>query len=331
MSPDRPAQARRAGAFVALGAVVVVAALALLAAACGGSTSASTTSSPGAAGPITVTDDSGHQVTLTAPAQRVVSLAPANTEIAYAIGAGDKMVAGTVYDDYPAAAKKLPKVGDFANPSVEKIVAFRPDLVLAAGGIQASLRSKLENLGVKVFVVDPTSLSGVFSDLTKLGKLMGVSAKADAVTAALRQRTAAIEQKVAGLPTQSVFVEIYSKPLMTAGTGTYVADMVKLAGGTNIGDAAGSGFPTFSEEVLFKDDPDVYIATTGSMVTPGQIAKRKGYSALKAVQDDRVYVLDQNILDRPGPRLVDGLEQLARAIHPEAFGSPSPSPVASSS
>ena len=330
MSPDR-LSARRRGALAALVATALVVALALLASACGDATGASSSTSPSAgAGPITATDDSGHQVTLTAPAARVVSLAPANTEIAFAIGAGDKVVAGTIYDDYPAAAKKLPKVGDFANPSVEKIVAFRPDLVLAAGGIQAGLRSKLENLGVKVFVVDPTSLNGVFSDLTTLGRLMGVSSSADTVVASLKRRTDAVEQKVAGLPAQPVFVEIYSKPLMTAGTGTYVDDMVKLAGGTNIGDAAGSGFPTFSEEVLFKDDPAVYVATTGSMVSAGQIEKRKGYAALKAVQDHRVYVLDQNILDRPGPRLVDGLEQLARAIHPEAFGSPSPTPSASS-
>jgi iron complex transport system substrate-binding protein len=332
MSPDRPVHARRARSHAPLVAVLaIVAALALLAAACGGSTSASSSTSPSAAAaPITVTDDSGHQVTLPKPAERVVSLAPANTEIAFAIGAGDKLVAGTVYDDYPAAAKKLPKIGDFANPSVEKIVSFQPDLVLAAGGIQAGLRSKLEGLGVKVFVVDPTSLDGVFSDLTKLGELMGVSSKADAVVASLKQRTAAIERKVAGLPKVSVFVEIYSKPLMTAGTGTYIDDMVTLAGGTNIGDAAGSGFPTFSEEVLFKDNPQVYIATTGSMASPGQIAQRKGYSALQAVQDHRVYVLDQNILDRPGPRLVDGLEQLAKAIHPEAFGSPSPAASATS-
>jgi len=141
----------------------------------------------------------------------------------------------------------------------------------------------------------------------------------------MKARATAIEQKVAGLPKQNVFVEIYSKPLMTAGTGTYIDNMVALAGGTNIGDAAGSGYPTFSEEVLFKDNPPVYIATTGSMQSPGQIAKRSGYSALQAVKDGHVYVIDQNFLDRPGPRLIDGLQALAQAIHPQAFGSPSPS------
>jgi iron complex transport system substrate-binding protein len=151
-----------------------------------------------------------------------------------------------------------------------------------------------------------------------------VSGKATTVVAAMKQRAAAIEQKVAGLSKPTVFVEIYSKPLMTAGTGTFIDNLVTLAGGTNIGDAAGSGYPSFSSEVLFKDNPDVYVATTGSMASPVQIAKRSGYSGLKAVKDGRVYVIDDNLLVRPGPRLVDGLEQLAQMIHPEVFGSPSP-------
>ena len=321
MTSDHHARFRIAAAAAAL--AVVLLALAALAA-CGSSGGASSSASPSAAGPVTVTDDSGHQVTLARPATRVVSLAPANTEIAFALGAGGKLVAGTSYDDYPAAAKALPKIGDFQSPSVEKIVSFQPDLVLAAGGIQAGLRAKLENLGIKVFVVDPSTLDGVYTDLTALGKLLGVSDKATTVVAAMKQRADAVEQKVAGLSKPTVFVEIYSKPLMTAGKATFIDNLVTLAGGTNIGDAAGSGFPSFSSEVLFKDDPDVYVATTGSMATPVQIAKRSGYSGLKAVKDGRVYVIEDNLLVRPGPRLVDGLEQLAQMIHPEVFGSPSP-------
>ena len=321
MMSDRPARLRAILAGAAL-AVLVLAAVAL--AACGGASGSSGASSP-TAGPLTATDDSGHQVTLTAPAARVVSLAPANTEIAFAIGAGAKLVAGTSYDDYPAAAKALPKIGDFQSPSVEKIVSFQPDLVLAAGGIQAGLRTKLENLGIKVFVVDPSTLDGVYTDLTGLGRLMGVSAQATKVVADMKLRAGAVEQRVAGLTSPAVFVEIYSKPLMTAGKSTFIDDLVGLAGGTNIGSAAGSGYPAFSSEVLFKDNPDVYIATTGSMANPTQIAKRSGYDGLKAVKDGRVYVIEDNLLVRPGPRLVDGLEQLARAIHPEVFGSPSPS------
>jgi iron complex transport system substrate-binding protein len=321
MSPHRPAHLRTVSIVAALAALAL--SLAVLAA-CGSAGSATSSPSASAGGPLTATDDSGHQVTLSRPAARVVSLAPANTEIAFAIGAGDKLVAGTSYDDYPAAAKALPKIGDFASPSVEKIVSFQPDLVLATGGIQAGLRAKLESLGIKVFVVNPSTLDGVYSDLTALGRLLGVSGKATSVVAAMKQRAAAVEQKVAGLPKPTVFVEIYSKPLMTAGTGTFIDNLISLAGGTNVGDTAGSGYPSFSEEVLLKDNPDVYIATTGSMASPGQIAKRSGYSALKAVKDGRVYVIDDDLLVRPGPRLIDGLEQLAQMIHPEVFGSPSP-------
>jgi iron complex transport system substrate-binding protein len=321
MTSDHHARLR---IVLAVAAPAVVALALVVLAACGSASSSSSSPSPSATGPITATDDSGHQVTLASPAARVVSLAPANTEIAFAIGAGDKLVAGTSYDDYPAAAKALPKIGDFQSPSVEKIVSFQPDLVLATGGIQSGLRAKLENLGIKVFVVNPSTLDGVYSDMTALGRLLGVPGQATTVVDSMKQRAAAVEQKVAGLARPAVFVEIYSKPLMTAGTGTFIDNLVTLAGGTNIGSAAGSGYPTFSEEVLLKDNPDVYIATTGSMASPGQIARRSGYDGLKAVQDGRVYVIDDDLLVRPGPRLIDGLEQLAQMIHPEVFGSPSP-------
>ncbi len=201
-----------------------------------------------------------------------MSIAPANTEIAFAIGAGDKVVAGTSYDDYPAAAKSLPKIGDFQSPSVEKIVSFQPDLVLATGGIQSGLRAKLENLGIKVFVVDPTTLDGVYADLTALGQLMGVARQGDDARrcheAARRRRS---QQKV-GRPDRSrtVFVEIYSKPLMTAGKGTFIDNLVSARRRHQRRRAAGSGFPPFSSEVLLQDNPDVYIATTGSWRAPAR-------------------------------------------------------------
>ena len=334
--PARPSR-RPSGRLTTVPALALtLAALLALAtlAACGssGSTNSTSSSSPAAAassGPVTVTDDSGQLVTLDRPAARVVSIAPANTEIAFAIGAGDKVVAGTTYDDYPAEAKSLPKIGDFQSPSVEKIVSFDPDVVLATGGIQAGLRNKLEKLGVKVYVVDPPTLDKTYADLTNLGLLLGVSDKADALVAQMKQREQAVTDKTASASTPKVFVEIYSKPLMTAGKGTLIDNLVTLAGGVNIGDSAGTGFPAYNAESLLEQNPDVYIATTGSQQTPGQIAKRQAYSALKAVQGGRVYVIEDNLIVRPGPRLVNGLERLAQMIHPEVFGSPSPSASAS--
>ena len=182
-----PRLRRRYGGLI-LTSLALFAAAVLLLTGCGGSASGTDTASPnalaggdssGASGPITVTDDAGQAVTLTQPAQRVVSLAPANTEVAFAIGAGDKVVAGTTYDDYPEAAKALPKIGDFSNPTIEKIIAMKPDLVLAAGGIQEVLRNKLEKYGITVYMNDPGTYDEVIANIEELGQLLGVHAQAD--------------------------------------------------------------------------------------------------------------------------------------------------------
>ena len=318
MSTIRPRRRFAAGTILVAIALAAFAAIGL--AACGSSTS-SGASPPAstAAGPITVTDSAGNAVTLQQPATRIVSLAPANTEIAFAVGAGGKMVAGTTYDDYPAAAKSLPKAGDFSNPSVEKIASFNPDLVLITGGVQAPLRAKLVKLGMNVYVIDPTTYAGVMTDIANVGKLAGTSAEAQKVVATMKQAQADVQAKVGSLAKRSTFIEIYSKPLMTAGTGTFISDMVGMAGGTNLGDSAGAGFPNFSSEVLLKDDPAVYIADSGSMSKPGELSTRPGFSSLTAVKDGHVYVIDDNLIARPGPRLAYGLQQLSKMIHPEAY------------
>jgi iron complex transport system substrate-binding protein len=312
---------RLTAALLLLSVTLAVGVIAL--SACGsGSTGSTASSSPSAAasaaGPITVTDDSGTQVTLDQAATRIVSLAPANTEIAYAIGAGDKMVAGTSYDDYPEEAKALPKIGDFANPNIEKIASYSPDLVLAAGGIQDKLRSKLEALGMKVYVVDPKTYDGTIATIENVGKLAGTEAAATAVADKMTAAEKQVQAKASGLMPASTFLEIYSKPLMTAGSGTFIDDMITIAGGENIGAQAGAGFPNFSTEVLVKDDPQVYIADSGSMSAPGDINKRAGFAELTAVKEGHVYVIEDSIIARPGPRLAQGLVALAGMIHPEA-------------
>jgi len=316
------AAARRDRNALRVGVLLAVAlALGAAAGACGSGAASSSSPVP-SAGAIVVTDDAGAAVRLPAPATRIVSLAPANTEIVYAIGAGGKLVAGTSYDDYPAKATSLPKIGDFSNPSVEKIASFQPDLVLAAAGIQAGVRGKLEKLGMKVYVVDPTTYAGVIDDITDLGRLTGMSARAEQVAQAMRKTAEDVRASVASSSRPQVFLEIYSKPLMTAGTRTFIDDMIKMAGGSNLGASAGAGFPDFSTEVLFKEDPDVYVADSGSMSRPGDIARRAGFSVLTAVVKGRVFVIDDDLIARPGPRLAQGLRKLAEMIHPEVRATP---------
>lgn len=313
--------ATRFGRLTAALLLIAVLALGVVAlSACGSDADepAASSSASAAAGPITVTDDAGVEVTLDKPAERIVSLAPANTEIAFAVGAGDKVVAGTSYDDYPEEAKALPKIGDFANPNLEKIASFNPDLVLAAAGLQDKVLTKLQELGVQVYVVDPKTYDGTIATIENVGKLAGTEDGAAVVTDDMTAAQMEVQTLVGDLPEATTFLEIYSEPLMTAGTDTFIDDMITIAGGENIGATAGSGFPNFSTEVLVETDPAVYIADSGSMSDPGDITKRAGFSELTAVKDGKVYVIDDSIIARPGPRLALGLKALAGYIHPEA-------------
>jgi iron complex transport system substrate-binding protein len=268
---------------------------------------------------ITLIDDAGNHFTLAGPAEKVVSLAPANTEIIYAVGGGDKLVGVTTYCDYPAAAKKKEKVGDFTTPNVEKIVSLAPQVVFTTGGVQESFTKDLGKFNIKTFVVDPKSFSQMFSDMKKVGVILGLNEKSAQVVIGLEKRVDDVLAKVKGKPRPKVFFEIWNQPLMTAGNGTFIDKMITMAGGSNIGRSAGPQFPQFSEEQLLRDDPGVYVAVKGTQANPSDIAKRPGYSQLKAVRDGKVYIVEDNLFVRSGPRLVDGLVLLAKKLHPEVF------------
>jgi len=268
---------------------------------------------------IVLTDDSGQKIVLSGPAKRIVSLAPANTEIIFALGGEKKLVGVTTYCDYPEEAKKKEKIGDFANPNVEKIISLKPQVVLATGGVQKGVVERLAKFKIKVFVVDPKNFEQLFSDLEKVGKIIGKEDEAEKLVKDLKSQVQEVKTKTQGLEKPKVFFEIYSQPLMTAGKNTFINDMIEIAGGVNIGAQAGEGYPQFSEEQLIKENPDFYLAAKGSMNSPEDLKKRPGYSGLKAVKEGKVFVLDDNLVTRPGPRLVEGLLQVARALHPEVF------------
>ncbi len=274
----------------------------------------------GVTGKISFTDDSGKKFMLDKPAERVVSLAPSNTEIVYWLGAEDKLVGVTTYCDYPAAAKKKPKIGDFATPNIEKIAAQEPQVVLATSGLQDATVKSLAGLGIKVLVVDPVNMEGVMTGIRHVAEVLGVEGETADRIAGLERRVKAVRDGAAGLEERKTFFEVYNQPLTTAGGGTLIDSMISDAGGRNVGAAAGSQFPQYSEEQLFNEDPYAYVAVKGAQADPSDISKRAGYERLTAVRDGRVFVVEDNLFVRPGPRTVEGLEILAKIIHPEKFG-----------
>jgi len=270
-----------------------------------------------AAFPVTITDDASQSVTIDAEPQRIVSLAPANTEILFALGLGDKVVGVTTYDDYPAEVTAIAKVGDFTTPNFEAIAAAKPDLVLATTGVQADAIAKLKGLGATVVAIDPQNLEGVYTDIERVGKATGTTRRASELVLAMKAEVDIVRKAVEGTAPVTAFVEIAQNPLYTVGKGTLIDELVVLAGGTNV--VTQDSYVAYSPEQLIKADPQVYMATKGSMSDPAALAKRAGFAKLTAVRNNRVYTLDDNLVSRPGPRVVLGLKQIAEALHPDAF------------
>jgi iron complex transport system substrate-binding protein len=276
---------------------------------------------------ITLTDGLQRTVTLAGPAQRVVSLAPSNTEILYAVGAGAQVVGRDQFSDYPEAAKSLPSVGgSMSNYDLEAITALHPDLVLAAQINTADQVKAIENLGIKVYyLANPTDLNGLYTNLEIVGELTGHSSDAKALVASLQQRVSKVTDVLANVTEKPlVYYELDgtdpAKP-WTPGPNTFLAQLVKLAGGRSVGEALTSDYAQISLENLLVQNPDIILLGDAAYgTTADQVAKRAGWSALAAVKANKIYAFDDDLISRPGPRMVDGLEALAKLLHPEVFG-----------
>ncbi|MCG0278280.1 MAG: cobalamin-binding protein [Thermanaeromonas sp.] len=275
--------------------------------------------------PLTVTDGMGREVTLKARPERLVSLSPGNTEILFALGLGGKVVGVDDYSDYPPEAVDIPKIGGFSNPNVEKIVALKPDLVLATNMHEEAVR-RLEEIGIPVAVVSPKTVEGILDSIEWIGKLTGASEDASRLVADLRERLEKVKAVVEKIPLDKrpwVYYEVYSDPLMTAGPQTFIGQLIELAGGRNIAYDAQTDYPEFSAETVIERNPDVIIFPQwhgSESLTVERLKSRSGWQEIKAVKNNRVFGVDANIVSRPGPRVVDALELLAEIIHPELFG-----------
>jgi iron complex transport system substrate-binding protein len=267
--------------------------------------------------PVTITDDASRTVEIAAQPQRIVSLAPGNTEILFAIGAGDRVVGVTSLDDYPAQVADIAKVGDFAGPNIEAVAAANPDLVFATTGVQADVIVKLEELGAKVIAVDPQDIEALYADILEIGQATGNTSEAEKVVSDMKAQAEEIRVAVSDAAPVTAFVEIAQNPLFTVGGGTIMGELIVLGGGTNV--VTEPGYVPYSTEQLLKADPDVYFATKGSMSDPAALETRPGFKDLTAVKNGAVLVLDDNLVSRPGPRIMEGLKQIAQGLHPGAF------------
>jgi iron complex transport system substrate-binding protein len=275
-----------------------------------------------AAAPFTVTDDLGREVSIEKTPESVVSLAPSITEILFALGLGDKVVGVTEHCDYPEAAKGKPKVGGYFTTSLESILEQDPDLILTDG--YDPVIEQIKERGIPMLVLQPTDISGILSDIKLVGDVMNVEGEALRLVDSLQQRMDDVVESTANVASRpTVFYEIdasdQTKP-WTVGPGSFADTLISLAGGQNI-IKEGGAYPQINLEKLLSADPDVVILGDYPYVTPEQVKGRAGvWQELPAVKDGRVYAInDPSLTSRPGPRIIDGLEELARIIHPELF------------
>ncbi|MCP4579668.1 MAG: cobalamin-binding protein [Deltaproteobacteria bacterium] len=265
-------------------------------------------------------DALGRVISLKARPQRIVAMAPSLTEILYYLGLGDKVVGVTRFSSYPADAARKPNIGAYINLNVEKIISLNPDLAIGTmDGNKPKVVKLLEQAGIPVFIVNPREVDHVIDTIAALGELCGVGKRGKELAFQLRARVKRVFQKTMSLKKPLVFLQINVKPIMTVNRNTFHHDVLRLAGGENMARNQPVTYPRISLEEVIRRKPEVIVIS--SMKRGGKFEKvRKSWlkwSVIPAVKSGRVHLVSSDLLDRPSPRIVDGLEAMARIIHPE--------------
>ena len=271
-------------------------------------------------------DSLGREVELPKEVNRIVSLSPSNTEILFALGLDDQVVGVTKSCDYPEEAKEKVQIGGFSakTMSVEKIVSLKADLVLSAGETHEPVIDELSKLGVTVFAVAPENAIEVPAAIETVGRITNKEKAAKDLVAGMRKRIEAVQSRVKDIPVEErpkVFWEVWDEPLMTAGPNTLVGSIIAVAGGVNIFADLTERYPQISAEAVVKRHPDVILApeTHGAGVTWEKLKERPGWDTLDAVNEGRVFTIEDGLVSRSSPRVVEGIEAVARVLHPALF------------
>ncbi len=285
----------------------------------GASAASSATAPLASTFPLTVTDSSGTAVTLNVAARAIVSHSPGATEILFAIGAGSQVIAADEFSDFPTAAKALKKV-KYSDPNPEAEVALQPDLVILATN-QKGMVDAFRKLGLPVlFNQEPDSLDGVLGNVRLLGRLAGRTAEADALATQMQARIAAVTSKVGDVQQgPTVFYEL-SDTLYSAAPNTFIGGMLSALKARNIAQGATSPFPQLTAEAVIAAGPEVILLADAKFGgAPEQVRARPGWAVIPAVKHDRLHPVDPDVMNRPGPRVVEGMEQMARLLYPDRF------------
>jgi iron complex transport system substrate-binding protein len=269
--------------------------------------------------PLKLTDSYGRKVTIDKKPMRIISIAPNITETIAALNASDRLVGRTDYCDYPKSITKVSSIGNITDPSLEKIVELKPDVVIASNMTNKGIITKLENLNIKVVVLEDTqSIDGTYDVIGKIGQIIDESDSANKIVSDMKKKIDMVASKVKNLKKVKVYYVIsYGRyGDYTAGKNTYIDNLIQMAGGDNIAEDV-TGWK-YSLEKIIQHDPDIIICTKYPQMKLG-FMKENGYNNLRAVREGKVFEINNDILNRQGPRMVDGLLELAKIIHPEAF------------
>ncbi len=269
-----------------------------------------------------VTDETGRVVKIPQPVRRIVSLAPSLTETVYALGLQERLVGDTDYCDYPADAAKKHKVGGAINPNMEEVASLKPDVVLVVKSLNRleTVRA-LEQLGIPVYATDPHTVNDVITSMKKLSGVLGADDAGARLDEKLEGRLAAVHEKLNGVPVKRVLFAVWTEPLISVGRKTFIADVLEHAGATSVVESK-QDWPQFSLEEAVRLQPEYLVFASSHSETVKNdveaLAAKPAWSAMDAVKKRKIAIVSDAI-NRPGPRIVDAVEELARQLHPELF------------
>ncbi len=302
--------------------IIMIISILLTAVGCSGSksTGAGTNVSGTTAYPLTVTDDTGNKVTLEKEPDKIVSLAPSTTEILFALGAGSKVVGRSEYDNYPEEAKKVSVVGGFSGPNTELITKLAPQAVFAVkGSLTDDQKKLLESAGIKVIIFNPANIDGVYSNIKTAGQICNKQEKAKEITDSMEAKRQQIVSKLKDVKQKKVFIDLGS--FYSAGKTSFIGSILTEINAVNIAGNAAGQWPQLTAEQVVGQDPEVYISLSTSLKDLQAVSGLSSTTAFKSgnVKVMEMGTLDNDIMQRPGPRIIDGLEVYAKTIYPDAF------------